>query len=104
MRSLEKRFADLEYESKKHKTGRQIFLERMEEVIVWEKLLEAIKTCYPQSGKGRAPCPLENMLRVHCVQLFCNLSDPAMEICSLKTLPSNFSENQYQSIFALFLI
>ena len=34
---------------------------------------------YPQSGEERAPCPLENMLRMHCVQLFYNLSDPAME-------------------------
>ena len=30
-------------------------------------------------GKGRVPYPLEGMLRVHCVQLFYNVSDPAME-------------------------
>ena len=76
---MERSFADLEYQSKKHKTGRELFLERMEDLILWEKLLEAIKTHYPQSGKGRAPCPLENILRMHCVQLFYNLSDPAME-------------------------
>ena len=30
-------------------------------------------------GKGRRPYPLAVMLRVHCVQLFYNLSDPGME-------------------------
>ena len=30
-------------------------------------------------GKGRRPYPLPVMLRIHCVQLFYNLSDPGME-------------------------
>ena len=34
---------------------------------------------YPKAGKGRHPYPLPVMLRVHCVQLFYNLSDPGME-------------------------
>ncbi len=34
---------------------------------------------YPKAGKGRAPYELESMLRVHCVQLFYSLSDPATE-------------------------
>ena len=29
--------------------------------------------------KTRRPYPLPVMLRIHCVQLFCNLSDPGME-------------------------
>ena len=32
-----------------------------------------------QAGRGRRPYPLGVMLRVHCVQLFYNLSDPGME-------------------------
>ena len=79
MRMVERSFADLEYESKKHKTRRELFLQKMEDLIVWHKLLEAIKPYYPQSAKGRVPYPLESMLRVHCVQLFYNLSDPATE-------------------------
>ena len=71
--------ADLEYQSKKRKTGRELFLERMEDLIRWDQLVEAIKPYYPQSAKGRVPYPLESMLRVHCVQLFYNLSDPATE-------------------------
>ena len=36
-------------------------------------------TCPEGGGKGRQPHPLPMMLRVHCIQLFCNLNDPAME-------------------------
>ena len=76
---MEKSFADLEDESKKHKTRRERFLERMEVLIPWERLLEEIRPYDPKAGRGRAPYELESMLRVHCVQVFYNLSDPAME-------------------------
>ncbi len=79
MERVERSFADLEYESKKHKTRRERFLERMEVLIPWERLLEEIRPYYPKAGKGRVPYELECMLRVHCVQLFYNLSDPATE-------------------------
>ena len=61
------------------KTGRERFLERMEVLIGWGHLLEQIRPYDPKAGKGRAPYELESMLRVHCVQLFYNLSDPATE-------------------------
>ena len=51
----------------------------MEALIRWERLLEEIRTYDPKAGKGRAPYGLESMLRVHGVQLFYNLSDPATE-------------------------
>ena len=51
----------------------------MEVLIGWERLLEQIRPYDPKAGKGRAPYELESMLRVHCVQLFYNLSDPATE-------------------------
>ena len=38
-----------------------------------------IEPFYPKAGRGRRPYPLSVMLRVHCVQLFYNLSDPGME-------------------------
>ena len=40
MESVERSFADLEYESKKHKTQRERFLERMEVLIRWKRLLD----------------------------------------------------------------
>ena len=72
-------FADLEYESKKRKTRREQFLEKMEVLIRWQRLLDQIRPYYPKAGRGRAPYEMESMLRVHCVQLFYNLSDPATE-------------------------
>ena len=72
-------FADLEYQGKKRKTRRELFLERMDGLIPWQKLEDLIQPFYPKAGKGRRPYPLQAMLRVHCVQLFYNLSDPGME-------------------------
>ena len=69
-------FADLEYEGKKRKTRREKFLERMECLIPWEELEERIRPFYPKAGRGRQPYELSTMLRIHCVQLFYNLSDP----------------------------
>ena len=68
-------FADLEYESKKRETRREIFLERMDSLIPWEQLEERIRQFYPKEGRGRRPYELSAMLRIHCVQLFYNLSD-----------------------------
>ena len=72
-------FADLEYQGKKRKTRRELFLERMEGLIPWQLLEDRIRPCYPKAGRGRQPYPLSVMLRVHCVQLFYKLSDPGME-------------------------
>ena len=72
-------FADLEYQGKKRKTRRELLLERMDGLIPWQRLEERIRPCYPQAGRGRRPYALSVMLRIHCVQLFYNLSDPGME-------------------------
>ena len=71
-------FADLEY-GKKRKTRREIFLERMDSLIPWGQIEERIRPFYPKAGRGRRPYELSVMLRIHCVQLFYNLSDPGME-------------------------
>ena len=75
----QKSFSDLEYDNKKRKTRRERFLERMDALIPWKRLEKRIRRHYPKAGKGRHPYPLPVMLRIHCVQLFYNLSDPAME-------------------------
>ena len=72
-------FADLEYEGKRRKTRRELFLERMDGLIPWQSLENRIRPFYPKAGRGRHPYPLPAMLRVHYVQLFYNLSDPGME-------------------------
>lgn len=72
-------FAEAEYNVKKRKTRREKFLERMDLLIPWKQLERKIQRYYPKNGQGRQPYPLNVMLRVHCMQLFYNLSDPAME-------------------------
>jgi transposase, IS5 family len=74
-------FAEAEYANKKRKTRREKFLEKMDELMPWARLEKKIARYYVKSGTqgGRPPYPLSTMLRVHCLQLFYNLSDPGME-------------------------
>ena len=72
-------FAELEHDSKKRRTRRELFLEKMEGLVPWEALEALIEPFYPRPGRGRRPYPLRTMLRVHCVQLWYDLSDPGME-------------------------
>ena len=72
-------FAELEHDLKKRRTRRELFLERMDGLIPWGRLEKLIGPVYPKAGRGRRPYPLGVMLRIHCVQLFYNLSDPGME-------------------------
>ena len=83
-------FSDAEYAGKRKKTRREVFLEEMELVVPWKSLLGLIEPHYPLAGRGRRPYPLESMLRVHLMQNWFALSDPAMEealyeIASLRT-------------------
>jgi IS5 family transposase len=72
-------FADAEYAGKRKKTRREVFLEEMELVGPWKVLLDVIEPFYPMVGRGRRPYPLESILRVHLMQNWFALSDPAME-------------------------
>ena len=69
----------LEHDLKKRRTRRELFLEKMDKLVPWERLERRIEPFYPKAGRGRRPYPLSVMLRVHCVQLFYNLSDPGRE-------------------------
>jgi IS5 family transposase len=51
----------------------------MEVVVPWKVLLKIIAPHYPVAGRGRRPYALESMLRVHLMQNWFALSDPAME-------------------------
>jgi IS5 family transposase len=72
-------FGDAEYAGKRKKTRREVFLVEMEQVVPWKSLLGLIEPFYPVAGRGRHPYPLETMLRVHLMQNWFGLSDPAME-------------------------
>ena len=72
-------FSDAEYAGKRKRTRREVFLAEMELVVPWKALLGLIEPHYPDAGRGRRPYPLESMLRVHLMQNWFALSDPAME-------------------------
>ena len=46
------------------RTRREVFLERMDGLIPWERLEERIRPYYPKGDRGRQPYPLSVMLRV----------------------------------------
>ena len=65
---------------KHHKvTRRGAFLAEMERVVPWRELCAVIEPFYPKPGNGRPPIGLERMLRLHFLQHWFNLSDPAAE-------------------------
>ena len=73
-------FASLSFESKKKPTRRERFLGEMDKVVPWATLLALIEPSYPTSGRrGRPPMPAATMLRIHFMQRWYALSDPAME-------------------------
>jgi len=74
-------FGDYEQSTAKKRTRRERFLAQMEAVVPWKALIELIEPHYPtiSSKGGRPPYPLETMLRVHLMQQWYDLSDPAME-------------------------
>jgi IS5 family transposase len=60
-------------------TRRAAFLAEMDRVVPWRELVALIEPYYPKPGNGRPPIPLERMLRIHFLQHWFNLSDPAAE-------------------------
>jgi IS5 family transposase len=62
-------------------TRRAQFLSDMDRIIPWAELAAVIEPVYPKVGEqgGRPPIPLERMLRIYFLQLWFNLSDPAVE-------------------------
>lgn len=61
------------------KTRKQVLLQEMERIVPWAALVERIAPYYPEGKKGRPPFSLQTMLRVHFMQQWFTLSDPAME-------------------------
>jgi transposase, IS5 family len=74
-------FGDYEQTAAKKRTKREKFLAEMDQVVPWGALIELIEPHYPKSGSkgGRPPYPLATMLRIHLMQQWYSLSDPAME-------------------------
>ncbi|MFW8564815.1 IS5 family transposase [Orrella sp. 11846] len=87
-------FSDLEYGAKRKQTRREKFLSEMDRVIPWVRLLALIEPVYPKGKNGRPPYPLQTMLRIHFMQQWFALSDPAME----EALYDNHSMRQFSGL------
>jgi len=77
MRQLTLATANFDKHSKP--TRRAAFLAEMERVVPWRELCAVVEPFYPKPGNGRPPVGLERMLRLHLLQHWFNLSDPAAE-------------------------
>jgi IS5 family transposase len=61
------------------RTRKREFLGEMERVVPWAALVALITPYAPEGKRGRPPFAVETMLRVHFMQQWFTLSDPAME-------------------------
>ncbi len=61
------------------KTRKREFLQEMERVVPWSVLVQIVAPHYPKAKTGRPPFGIETMLRIHYLQQWFGLSDPAME-------------------------
>lgn len=77
MEPMKQATLDLKLSTKK--TRKREFLAQMEQVVPWAELVALIAPYYPEGRKGRPPFSLQTMLRVHFMQQWFTLSDPAME-------------------------
>ena len=70
-----------DFELYRKATRREKFLAEMDKVVPWPELSALIEPFYPKATSvgGRPVTGLERMLRIHCLQLWFNLSDPAVE-------------------------
>jgi IS5 family transposase len=72
--------ADGGFEKYRKVTRRERFLEEMEQVMPWQRLVRQVEPYYPKGdGPGRPPVGIERMLRIYCLQQWFNLSDPGVE-------------------------
>lgn len=71
--------ADLGLNLTTKRTRKREFLDEMERVVPWQALVELITPYAPEGKRGRPPFAVETMLRIHFMQQWFTLSDPAME-------------------------
>ena len=71
--------ADLGLNLSTKRTRKREFLDEMNRVVPWASLVELVTPYAPEGKKGRPPFPVETMLRIHFMQQWFTLSDPAME-------------------------
>src|SRR5690606_39511580 len=71
--------ADLGLNLSRKRTRKREFLEEMQRVVPWSDLIALIEPHYPKARTGRPPMGIDVMLRIHFLQQWFGLSDPAIE-------------------------
>jgi len=71
--------SDLGLKLSTKRTRKREFLDEMQRVVPWAKLIALIEPHYPKGRTGRPPMGIATMLRIHFLQQWFGLSDPAME-------------------------
>ena len=61
------------------KTRKREFLEEMNKVVPWDALVQIVAPYCAKAKTGRPAFAIETMLRIHYLQQWFGLSDPAME-------------------------
>jgi IS5 family transposase len=78
--------SDYEQSTAKRRTKLEKYLAEMDRVLRWQPLIDLIEPFYPKTGPkgGRLSFPLQTMLRIHLMQHWTSLSDPAMEVALIE--------------------
>lgn len=72
-------FTDIEYSLRKQTGKRGEFLKRIDPVIPWDRLVDAVRPYYPSGRRGRPAKPLEVMIRMYFLQQWFGLSAAGLE-------------------------
>jgi IS5 family transposase len=73
------RFSGIGVAGPRKQTRRAVFLDQMTAVVPWDRFEQLIVRHYPVAGRGRRPYRLRSRLKIHFMQQWFGLSDPAME-------------------------
>ena len=76
----QKSFATTGFELITKRTRKREFLNQMEMVVLWADLVALIEPHAPSGRTGRPLFAVATMLRIHFMQQWFGLSDPAMEV------------------------
>ena len=76
----QKSFASSGFELVTKRTRKREFLDEMNLVVPWSELVKLIEPHTPQAKTGRPPFAVQTMLRIHFLQQWFGLSDPAERV------------------------
>jgi hypothetical protein len=75
----QKTFSSLGFDVHARQTRRYRFLNEMDLIVPWRKLCWLIEPHFSKGEGGRLPIGIDRTLRIYFLQVFYNLSDPAVE-------------------------